>query len=498
MRFWCSHCGEEHVRPKRYRCPIDKMAGCTFCQHEATVRPKKAGWVCKVVYEALQDEIRESSTTSHPVDSTMTSTDSGGSSHPVDSTMASTDSGVASHPVDSTGTSTEPATTPHAVDLRGSSSDSLDTSISLEDDTDTGPIDFQNHVEQALYGHPIAGPEELVQWVPGTRGPCAIVLCKGDFMKVVWCSKASQLKLPDERRKLIENFQYLLHIVGIEAQELVEYEEDDSFLSTPSSCAPAYNQELECTELTDLLPSESENIETGDKRKRDANYDSSEELPKKKKESPATRVFTPKESAFLYKQRRRPRGKAKKTLQKRLANIKKVTKIVLHDDVDEVVKGVEQTKTKKQVLKRNKKLPKDVCYELQTFVGLSEHKYERLRTFLSRRAEVDLHCSKATGEVKQKCVKEMCERLEVSPVKTKEGKTCGAIASLDKCVDSLLNLYEQSQTHESVWKISADARPNGKHRSEISVGITPLSFAKDEAQLASAVYPVAEFQGTVF
>jgi hypothetical protein len=62
----------------------------------------------------------------------------------------------------------------------------------------------------------------------------------------------------------------------------------------------------------------------------------------------------------LYKKRRRPRGKAKKTLKKRLANIKKVTKIVLHDDVDEVVKGVEQTKTKKQVLQRNKKLPKDV------------------------------------------------------------------------------------------------------------------------------------------
>jgi hypothetical protein len=63
-------------------------------------------------------------------------------------------------------------------------------------------------------------------------------------MEVVWSSKASHLKLPEERRKLVENFQYLLHIVGIEAQELVEYEEDDSFLSTPSSCELASQEVL--------------------------------------------------------------------------------------------------------------------------------------------------------------------------------------------------------------------------------------------------------------
>jgi hypothetical protein len=52
------------------------MAVCTLCQREATVRPKTAGWVCKVVYKALSDEISESFTTGHQVDSTVASADS--------------------------------------------------------------------------------------------------------------------------------------------------------------------------------------------------------------------------------------------------------------------------------------------------------------------------------------------------------------------------------------------------------------------------------------
>lgn len=59
------------------------MAVCTLCQREATVRPKTAGWVCKVVYKALSDEISESFTTGHQVDSTVASADSVAAWHQV-------------------------------------------------------------------------------------------------------------------------------------------------------------------------------------------------------------------------------------------------------------------------------------------------------------------------------------------------------------------------------------------------------------------------------
>jgi hypothetical protein len=118
------------------------------------------------------------------------------------------------------------------------------------------------NVLKELYGGPTVEPEELVERLTATPGPCAIVLCKGKFMEVVWSSKASDLSFPDERRKLVENFQYLLDIAGVEAKELVEYEEDDSLLSTPSSCEPAHNQEVDPREesVGSVAPSPNQEI----------------------------------------------------------------------------------------------------------------------------------------------------------------------------------------------------------------------------------------------
>jgi hypothetical protein len=57
------------------------------------------------------------------------------------------------------------------------------TFIGPEMDEELESLDEQKRtVEKDLYEHPIAGPEELVEWLTVTRGPCAIVLCKGKLL----------------------------------------------------------------------------------------------------------------------------------------------------------------------------------------------------------------------------------------------------------------------------------------------------------------------------
>jgi len=59
-------------------------------------------------------------------------------------------------------------------------------------------------------------------------------------------SRASELTLPDKRNTLVDNFQYLLHIAGIDAKELVVYEEEGS----SNSVAPDQTIQLESEGVT--------------------------------------------------------------------------------------------------------------------------------------------------------------------------------------------------------------------------------------------------------
>jgi hypothetical protein len=134
------------------------------------------------------------------------------------------------------------------------------------------------------------------------------------------------------------------------------------------------------------------------------------------------------------------------------------------------------------------------CLQLSNLADLTDQQYISLRVFLKHKLEVKLPCVGTLQKLRQDQYKALRQRLGFTTLFKPNLE--GVSVNLGLSLTLLCELYGVGMSPLTRWKLSVDGRPNGK-RSEISVGVVPLSFGSDFLQSSNAVYPLAVFKGTL-
>jgi len=129
---------------------------------------------------------------------------------------------------------------------------------------------------------------------------------------------------------------------------------------------------------------------------------------------------------------------------------------------------------------------------LQLQGNFTDQQYCVIREWVDEELDVKIFSITTVGNVRRKHVASLIEQLDITAVVDRNLVLLGAVTNLHATLVTLLDLLD-CKLDKTIWKLSADARPNGK-QSEISIGIVPLSLTED-VQSAASVYPVAMFQG---
>lgn len=162
----------------------------------------------------------------------------------------------------------------------------------------------------------------------------------------------------------------------------------------------------------------------------------------------------------------------------------------IESNITPVAQFLEEKKLLKQRVEKLEKLSKEECYDIQLRSGTSNEQWDIIKQSLADRGYPILYSSRSFNNIKQTERADMTTTLESSPM---DGVDSGVSLNLEKVIRWLLTFFNHSQKKSSVWKLMIDGRPKcGK--SEIVVGITPLSFSQ-QIQSSRLVFPVAIFSG---
>jgi hypothetical protein len=200
--------------------------------------------------------------------------------------------------------------------------------------------------------------------------------------------------------------------------------------------------------------------------------------------------LSPAEWIWINKPRRTKRGISYDSLHQRYQEAEKLVLLILRDRLDVLLPHACAPEASTQL----HPMAKDDSVALSVLVGLTDEQYVTLREILQAKYPLSLPAKSTMAGCRRSFMQNLDDQLKLRPLERPSDGIIGVMVGLPAVLAYLYSAYGAPQASVLMWKLSADGRPNGP-RSEISLGITPLSFVGEILQSANAVYPLMLFQG---